>query len=179
MNLLDDGIDRHLRMKSASEKDACPAVFYLVSNLAETGCVRLRFCRVGIDQMMHPRFSGKIAVYSPFQLTVGLSLPLMLTQVFCPRVHQEYLQITIGDFSVSEDSPPICAVTTPHPTIFMHCTRKFCCPFWNDVVFNGNQYGSLLNLSPNVSDDDGHAPVVPGAQIRSRIGKFRKKGNCC
>jgi len=60
---------------------ACPAIFYLASNLAEAGFVRSRFCRVGIDQMTHHRFSGKIAVYSPFQLTVGLGLPLMLTQV--------------------------------------------------------------------------------------------------
>jgi hypothetical protein len=28
--------------------------------------VRSRFCRVSIDQMRHSRFSGKIAVYSPF-----------------------------------------------------------------------------------------------------------------
>jgi len=36
---------------------ACPAIYYLASNLSETGSVRSRFCRVGIDQMTHHRFS--------------------------------------------------------------------------------------------------------------------------
>jgi hypothetical protein len=117
---------------------ACPAIFYLASNLAKADFVRSRFCRVGIDQMTHHRFSGKTAGYSPFQLTVGLGLPLMLTQVLCPRVHQKYLQVTIRDFSVAEDCPPIRAIATPHPTIFLHCIHKFCCPFWNDGVFDGN-----------------------------------------
>jgi len=70
---------------------ACPAIFYLASDLAEAGFARSRLCRVGTDQMTYHRFAGKIFVYSPFQLTVGLGLPLMLTQVLCPRVHQEYL----------------------------------------------------------------------------------------
>src|SRR5208283_4417018 len=105
---------------------------------AETGSVRSGFCRVGIDQMTHHRFSGKIAVYSPFQLTVGQGLPLMLTQVLCPRVHQENLQITVRDFSIAEDCPPIRSIATPHPAIFMHCIYKFCFPFWNDGVLDGN-----------------------------------------
>ena len=129
--------------------------------------------------MTHHRLSGKIAVYSPFQLTVGLGLPLMLTQMLRPRVHQKYLQITIGDFSVAEDCPPIRAIATPYPAIFMHRIHKFCCPFWTDGVFDGNQYRSILNITPNFPDDDRHAPVVPGTQIRRRIGKLREKGNCC
>jgi hypothetical protein len=37
---------------------------------------------------------------------------------------------------------------------------------WNDGVFDGNEYRSLLPTSPNFPDDDGHAPVVLGTQIR-------------
>ena len=55
--------------------------------------------------MTHHRFSRKTAVYSLFQLTVGLGLSLMLTQMLCPRVHQKYLQKTIRDFSIAEDTP--------------------------------------------------------------------------
>src|ERR1700678_2316667 len=112
--------------------------------------------------MTHRRFSGKIAVYSPFQLAVGLGLPLMLAQMLCPRVHQEYLQITIRDFNVAEDCPLIRAIATPHPAVLMHCIHKFCCPLWNDGVFDGNEYRSLLNISPNFPDHDRHAPMVPG-----------------
>src|ERR1700733_15878437 len=132
MSLLNDGIKQYLRILSSN--------LYLVSNLAETGSVRSRLCRLGIDQMTHYRFSGKIAVYSPFQLTVRLGLPLMLTEMLGPRVHQKYLQITIRDFSIAEDCPAIRAIATPHPTIFMHCIHKFCCPFWNHGVFDGNEY---------------------------------------
>ena len=88
--------------------------------------------------MTHHRFSRKTVVYSLFQFTVGLGLPLMLTQMLCPRVHQEYLQITIRDFSIAEDSPLIRAIATPGPTVFMHRIHKFCCPFWNDGVFDGD-----------------------------------------
>ena len=56
--------------------------------------------------MTHHRFSRKTAVYSLFQLTVGLGLSLMLTQMLCPRVHQKYLQKTIRDFSIAEDKIP-------------------------------------------------------------------------
>ena len=129
--------------------------------------------------MTHHRFSRKTAVYSLFQLPVGLGLPLMLTQMLRPGVHQEYLQITIRDFSIAEDCPPIRAIATPDPTIFMHRIHKFCRPFWDDGVFDGHQYRSLLNISPNFPDDDRHAPVVPGTQIRGRIGKLREKGNRC
>ena len=129
--------------------------------------------------MTHHGFSIKTAVYSLFQLPIGLGLPLMLTQMLRPRVHQEYFQITIRDFSIAEDCPLIRAIATPRPAIFMHCIHKFCCPFWNDGVFDGNQYPPLLNISPNFPDHDGHAPVVPGTQICGRIGKVREKGNCC
>jgi len=37
-----------------------------VQRSAGGGFVRSRFCRVSIDQMTHSRFSGRIAVYSPF-----------------------------------------------------------------------------------------------------------------
>src|SRR5271166_5503771 len=129
--------------------------------------------------MTHNRFPRKIAVDSAFQFTVGLGLPLMLTQMLCPGVHQKYLQTTILDFSIAEDCPLIRAIATPNPTIFVHRTDKFCCPFWNDGVFDGNQYRPLLNIGPNFPDHDGHAPVVPGTQICGRIGKSREKGNCC
>ena len=56
----------------------------LVSHLAETGSVRSCFCHIGVNQMTHHRFSRKTAVYSLFQLTVGLGLSLMLTQMLCP-----------------------------------------------------------------------------------------------
>ena len=42
-----------------------------------------------------------------------------------------------------------------------------------------NQHRSLLNISTNFLDNDRHAPVVPGTQIRGRIGKLREKSNCC
>jgi len=84
-----------------------------------------------------PSARQKITVYSPFEFTVGLCLPLMLTQMLCPGIHQKYFQITIRDFNITEDRPPISAIATLHPTVFMHRIHKLCCPFWNDGVFDG------------------------------------------
>jgi hypothetical protein len=134
MGLLDDGINRYI-----------PS----------------RFCRVRIDQMAHDRFSPNIAGYSLFQLTIGLGLPLMLTQMLRPGVDQEYLQITIRDFGITENCPAIRAIATPAPSKFVHCFHEFGCPVWNDGVLDGDHYRPLFNISPNFSDDDGHAPVVP------------------
>ena len=99
----------------------------LMSRLAETGLVRSRFWHIGVDQMTHYRFSRKTAVYSLLKLPICLGLPLMLTQMLRPRVHQEYLQITISDFGISEDCPLIRAIATPDPTVFMHRIHKFRC----------------------------------------------------
>jgi hypothetical protein len=38
----------------------------------------------------------------------------MLTQMLRPRIHQEYFQITIRDFSIAEDRPSD-TIATSHP----------------------------------------------------------------
>jgi Flavin containing amine oxidoreductase len=46
------------------------------------------------------------------RLPLGLCLPLMLTQMFSPRIHQKYFQITIRDLSIAEHRPPIRNIAT-------------------------------------------------------------------
>lgn len=88
--------------------------------------------------MPHRRAASKITVYSPFQFTVGLGLPLVLTQMFGPGIHQECFQIAIRDFRIKKDAPPIGAIATSHATVLMHRIHKFCRPFGNDGVFDRN-----------------------------------------
>src|ERR1700724_2195224 len=125
--------------------------------------------------MPHHRLGSKITVYSPFQFPVGLCLPLVLAQMFCPGIHQEYFQIAIRNFTIPKDPPPIGAITTSHATVLMHCFYKFCCLLRNDSVFDCNENWSLLEIGSNFLDNDGHAPVVPRTQIGRRIGEFREK----
>src|ERR1022692_174872 len=124
--------------------------------------------------MPHHRVASKITIYSPFQFTVGLCLPLVLTQMFCPGIHQEYFQIAICNFSITKDPPPIGAIATSHATVFTHRFHKFCSRFRNDSVLDCDEYRSLRKISSNFLDG-GHAPVVPRTQISSRIRKFREK----
>ena len=51
----------------------------------------LRFGRGGIDQMTHDRRSGETTENPFFHCTVRLCLPLVLTQMFRPRIDQEGL----------------------------------------------------------------------------------------
>src|ERR1700722_19010584 len=125
--------------------------------------------------MTHRGRGGDITVQTLFQFTIGLGLPLVLTQVFGPGIHQEYFQIVVGDFSISEDPPPIGAIATPHAAVFMHRFQKFCYPFRYHSIVDRDEHRPLCKICSNFLDDHGHTPVVPGTQIRGRIRKFREK----
>jgi len=127
----------------------------------------------------HHRLGGKITEYSPFEFLVGLCLPLVLAQMFCPGIHQEYFLIAIHNFSIAKDPPPIGAITTSHVTVSMHRFYKFCCPLRIDNAFDCNEYWSLREIGSNFLEDEGHAPVVPRTQIGRRIGDFREKREHC
>src|ERR1700683_870659 len=127
-----------------------------------------------MDQMTHRGRGSDITLQAFFQFTVSLCLPLVLTQVLCPGIHQEYFQIVIGNLRVAIDSPPKGAIATPHATVFMHGFQKLLGPFGNDSIVDRDQDRSLRKISSNFLDDDGHTPMVPRTQIHSRIRKFCK-----
>src|SRR5882724_5008094 len=48
---------------------------------------------IRIDQVSDFRLGGNVAGQAALQFAVCLCLPFVLTQMFCPRINQEYLQV--------------------------------------------------------------------------------------
>src|SRR5271168_333007 len=128
-----------------------------------------------IDQMTHLWLAGNVTVQALFQVAVRQGLPVVLAQMFSPGIHQEYFQIVIHRLNIAKDSPPIRSIATPYASILIDRFHELCFPFSNDRIFDRDQNRSfsLEEISPKVLDQDGHAPVVPWAQIRRRIRKSR------
>jgi hypothetical protein len=73
---------------------------------------------MGVEKMSHFRLAGHVTGDALFHFTIRFCLALVLTKMFCPRMHQEYLHKPIGHFGVAIDSPLIRTVATPSPGIF-------------------------------------------------------------
>src|SRR5580658_3091641 len=125
---------------------------------------------------MHQGISGEIARQALLQVVVRLSHALVLTQMFCPGMHQEYLQIALRNFGVTEESPSISTVAASYPAVSMYALNELRHPFCNDRVFHRNHYGALAKVRLCLVDNHRHAPVVPRSQIGGRVGKLREKG---
>src|SRR5271155_1623333 len=106
---------------------------------------------------------------------IRLGVAFVLPLVFRPRVHQEYLQIAIPGFQVMKDPPLRSAIAAPDAFVPMDRFYKLCFPFWNNGVFDRDQQRSLAKVRALLTDNSGHVPVVPGAQVRSRIRKLGDK----
>src|ERR1700730_8739742 len=124
--------------------------------------------------MPHHRLGSKITVYSPFQCPVGLCLPLVLAQMFCPGIHQEYFQTAIRNFTIPKDPPPIGAITTSHATVLMHCFYKFCCPLRNDRYSIVTRTGPCSRSVPTSSTMTGMRQWFQGLRSAVESGSFAK-----
>ena len=115
--------------------------------------------------MAHFRLACNEAAQTFLQLAVGLGLSRVLTQMFGPRMYQEYLYEAICCFSITEDAPPIRAIAAPDARILMDRLDELSFALWNHSIFDHHQNWTLLKVSSQLFDNDRHAPVVPWTQI--------------
>src|ERR1700722_2253973 len=125
--------------------------------------------------MPHFRVGGQATAQALFQFVIRLRLSLVLTQMFAPRIHQEYFQVTIRRCGITEDPPSIRSVATADAGIFMDCLHELRFPLWNNCVFDRNQHRSPVKVGPNLFDNNWRAPVAKWTQIGGRVGKLRKE----
>src|ERR1700689_4374600 len=85
----------------------------------EVNARTVSFPRPHEDQVMHVWVADNVAAQTLLELTIRSGLALVLTLMFCPRVHQEYLQITVPGLHVVKDSPARGAIAPPDAFIFM------------------------------------------------------------
>jgi hypothetical protein len=121
--------------------------------------------------MTYLRRAGEVDREALLHFPVRLRLPLVLSHVFCPRIHEKYLQIAICNFGIAKDPPPICAIATSYATVLIDRRHEFHLTRWDNRVLDRHQHRSSLKVSCSLSDDNRHAPVVPWAEIRSRLRK--------
>src|SRR4029077_19532013 len=95
-----------------------------------------------------------------------------LSQMFCPGIHLERLQILVRDLSIAEDSPPVSTIATSDASILIDHVHELCFLFSNDNTFDSNQDRSLIYIRSEFLNENRHAPVVPGAQICRRSRKW-------
>ena len=122
-----------------------------------------RFLRICINQVTHLWDAGNVTAQPHLQLAVRSCLPLMLTQMFRPRIHHEYLQIAIRDFSIAEDPPTVRAIATSYASIFMDRFYELRFPPSNHSVFDRNQH-----RRPRVQTS---APAAARATLSQRWSK--------
>ena len=99
-------------------------------------CSGLYFDRICVDQMTYLRVAGDVARQALLHLAVRLGLPFVLSQMLRPRIHEEYLQIAVRDFSITVDTPPISPIATPDAGVLMDCLHELRFAFSNDSVFD-------------------------------------------
>ena len=56
--------------------------------------------------MAHLWFPDNETAQALLKVPIRLGLPIVLTQVLRPRIHQEYFEITIPGCSIAKNSPP-------------------------------------------------------------------------
>src|ERR1700746_2258535 len=70
--------------------------------------------------------------------------------MFCPRMHQEYLNKPIGNLGIAIDSPPIRAISTPYACVLTDRFYEFCLLPRNDRVFDCDQHRAFQQFSANL-----------------------------
>src|SRR5579864_2624703 len=78
----------------------------------------LRFCGIYVEKMSHLGLASDVTGDALLHFTIRLCLALVLTKMFCPRMHKKYLHEPTGNFGVAIDSPLIRTITSPCPGIF-------------------------------------------------------------
>ena len=115
--------------------------------------------------MAHDRASARVMADSVFQLTIGAGQAVVLPHVFLPGVHDECLDVSIGNFEVPGNSPTRRTIAAPDAPVFAQGIEEVRFVAGGDVVLDGNQDGAA-----RIGRNGGKAPVVPWCQIRPDIG---------
>src|ERR1700690_102658 len=106
-------------------KDGLTKGRYVVAWMLGLLCIR-------VDQVAYFGVFDETAAQPLLQFTVGLGLPLVLTQMFGPRIDKVGFDIAIGVCGITVDPPAVGAVAAPYSTRAMDGLGELGSALWTD-----------------------------------------------
>src|SRR5262249_12027032 len=115
--------------------------------------------------MPHLWFAGYVAIELLLHIVIRSCLACVLTEMFCPRMHQKYLHEPVRCLCVTIDSPAIRTVATPNAGVLADRFQEYSFVSRSNGVFDRDQDRTLEKFSFNFFHNNRHASVNPRSEI--------------